>query len=125
MKATTTLAVPLGMGAMLFACAGSAPPPSDQWTAAETAIGRAQAGGAPGVPEAKLHLQLALEDLQRAKQATGSDNRRARTLLQVADTEAHLALSLAKKARADDQARTAEEDSEEGQRSAVTIAARH
>jgi hypothetical protein len=104
------LSVPLGMVTILLACVGSPPPPSDQWTAAEIAIGRAQAGGAPGVPDAKLQLQLALEDLQRAKQATGVDNRRASRLLQVADTEAHLALSLARKARADDEARAAEED---------------
>ena len=107
MKPITLLAVPI---VVLAGCSASVPPPSDQWTAAQTAIGRAQAGGAPDVPDAKLQLQLALEDLQRAKQMMGVDNHRSATLCQVAGAEAQLALTLARKAKADDQAKAAEED---------------
>jgi len=107
MKPITLFAVPI---VLLAGCSASVPPPNDQWTAAQTAIGRAQAGGAPDVPDAKLQLQLALEDLQRAKQIMGVDNHRAATLCQVAGAEAQLALTLARKAKADDQAKAAEED---------------
>ncbi len=107
MKPITLLAVPI---VLLAGCSATVPPPNDQWTAAQTAIGRAQAGGAPDVPDARLQLQLALEDLQRAKQMMGVDNHRSTTLCQVAGAEAQLALILANKAKADDRARVAEED---------------
>ena len=41
------------------ACGSSLPPPNDEWAQAQADLGRAEAGGAPGVPDAKLHLQLA------------------------------------------------------------------
>jgi hypothetical protein len=44
-------------------------------------VGRAEAGGAPAVPDAKLHLQLAQEDLQKGKALIGNDNKRAATLI--------------------------------------------
>jgi hypothetical protein len=54
--------------AMLLAtasgCGSSVPPPNDQYAAAQADVGRAQSAGAPEIPDAKLHLQLAQEDLQ-------------------------------------------------------------
>jgi hypothetical protein len=91
-----------------FGCGGSIPPPNDAWAAAQADVGRAQAGGAPDVPDAKLHLQLAQEDLQRAKRLMGTDNDRAASLCGVASSEAQLAFALAKQAIAEDQARMAQ-----------------
>jgi hypothetical protein len=93
----------------LVACAASTPPPNNEWAAAQADLGRAQAGGAPAVPAARLHLQLAQEDLSAGKQLIGQDDRRATTLIALARTEAQLASSLARQAAADDQAKSAEE----------------
>jgi hypothetical protein len=81
-----------------------------EWAAAQADVGRAQAGGAPDVPEAKLHLQLALEELQRSKQVMGEDNKRSSTLSALARVEAQLAFSLAKAAAAQDAAHKSEGD---------------
>jgi hypothetical protein len=91
-----------------LACAASIPPPTNEWAAAQADLGRAQAGGAPNVPEAKLHLQLAQEDLTVSKRLFDQDNRRAATLIALARTEAQLALALAKDVEAQDEANSAE-----------------
>lgn len=92
------------------ACGSSLPPPNDDWAQAQADLGRAEAGGAPTVPDAKLHLQLAAEDLQKSKDLMGQDNRRAESLISLARTEAQLALSLAKASHAMDGAAQAEAD---------------
>ena len=102
-------------GLALFAlaaahCGGSIPPPNDELSAAQTDIGRAEAGGAPSNPEAKLHLQLATEDLQKAKSQVDQDNKRATTLVALSRVEAQLALSLAKAAQAQATAQAAQQD---------------
>ncbi len=94
----------LGIG-----CASSLPPPNDQWAAAEADLGRAQAV-APAVPDARLHLQLAQEDLQKSKQLMGDDNKRSTNLAVLARAEAQLAFSLAKQATAQDEALRAQAD---------------
>jgi hypothetical protein len=104
----TVCAVAVGLLAGAFGCAASVPPPNDQWAAAQADVGRAQSGGAPDLPEARLHLQLALEDLQLAKSLMGNDNSRARSLCALARVEAQLAFSLAKKASAEESARRAQ-----------------
>ena len=91
-------------------CGASFPPPNDEWAAAQADIGRAEAGGAPAVPDAKLHLQLAQEDLQKSKGLINDDNKRAADLIAVARTEAQLALSLAKQQQAEEQAKKAQDD---------------
>ncbi len=88
------ITLPLLLGA--FACGSSYPPPNDEWTAAQADVGRAEGGGAPAVPDAKLHLQLAQEDLTKAKSLIDQDNQRAASLIALAKVEAQLALSLAK-----------------------------
>jgi hypothetical protein len=92
------------------ACSPSIPPPNDEWAAAQGDVGRAQAGGAPNVPDAKLHLQLAQEDLQTSKGLIGQDNRRATDLVWVARVEAQLALSLSKQQLSEEEARKAQAD---------------
>jgi hypothetical protein len=92
------------------ACGSSFPPPNDEWSAAKEDIGRAEAGGAPQVPDAKLHLQLAQEDLAKSKQLIDNDNRRAASLIALARVEAQLALSLAKQQASLDAAQRAQGD---------------
>jgi hypothetical protein len=92
------------------ACGATVPPPNDQWAAAQADVGRAQAGGAPEVPDARLHLQLAQEDLQKAKQLIGQDDRRATTLTELARAEAQLALGLATESTAREAAHKAATD---------------
>jgi hypothetical protein len=93
-----------------FACGGSIPPPNDEWAAAQADVGRAEAGGAPNVPDAKLHLQLAQEDLSKSKALIDNDNRRAADLIAVARVEAQLALSIAKQQTAEAEAKKAADD---------------
>jgi hypothetical protein len=94
----------------VLACGASVAPPNDQWAAAQADVGRAQSAGAPEIPDAKLHLQLAQEDLQKAKQLMGADNARASSLTELARAEAQLALSLAKHSIAQDAAQKADGD---------------
>jgi hypothetical protein len=108
MTTNPVLAAAVACAVLFPACASSFPPPNDQWAAAQADVGRAQAGGAPDVPDAKLHLQLAVEDLQKSKALIGNDNHRASTLTEVARVEAQLALSLAKQAQAQAQAQLAQ-----------------
>jgi len=92
-------------------CGGTFPRPSDEWAAAQTDVGAAQAGGAPSVPDAKLHLELSQEDLKNSKDLMDQgDNKRAASLIAVARVEAQLALSLARASTAADQARQAQAD---------------
>src|SRR5215472_2804584 len=92
---------------VLMACGSSFPPPTDQYAAAEKDLGRAQEGGAAAVPDAKLHLQLAQEDLAKAKELMDKDNQRAASLISRASAEAELSLNLSKQAQAQAQAQQA------------------
>jgi hypothetical protein len=99
------------LAAVTAACGSSFPPPNDEYSAATNEVGRAESGGAPAVPDAKLHLQLAQEDLQKSKGLIDQgENRRAADLISVARVEAQLALSLAKQQQAEEQARKAQSD---------------
>ena len=98
------------LAVMTAACGSSFPPPNDEYSAAQADVGRAESGGAPGVPDAKLHLQLAQEDLQKSKALIDQDNKRAGDLIAVARVEAQLALSLAKQQQAEEAARKAQAD---------------
>ena len=108
MTPKSRLAIAIACAAASAACASSYPPPNDEWAAAQADVGRAQSAGAPDVPDAKLHLQLAEEDLQRSRALIGNDNRRASTLTEVARAEALLALSLARQNQAEAQERLAQ-----------------
>lgn len=94
----------------VLGCASTVPPPNGEWAAAQADVGRAEESGAASVPDAKLHLQQALEDLAKSKQVMGEDNKRAASLCNLASAEARLARSLAKQAAAQKQAREAEDD---------------
>ncbi|HEY6463264.1 MAG TPA: DUF4398 domain-containing protein [Polyangiaceae bacterium] len=88
-------------------CGASIPPPNDAWAAAQADVGRAEASGAAANPDAKLQLQLAREDLHKAKALIGNDNERATTLTELARTEAQLARSLTNAVHAQDDAHQA------------------
>jgi hypothetical protein len=103
------LPVSLALGGLVAGCTSVVPPPNDQWSAAQVEVGRAQAGGAPAVPDAKLHLQLAVEDMQKSKALIGTDNKRASTLILLATAEAQLASTLAQAAHAGDDAQQAQD----------------
>jgi hypothetical protein len=95
---------------VLAGCGGSVPPPNDEWAAAQADVGRAQSGGSPDVPDAKLHLQLAQENLQKAKALIDEDNARATSLTALARVEAALALSIAKATKAEAEATVAKQE---------------
>ena len=103
------IAVLPALAALAAACGSSFPPPHDEYDAAKVDVGKAEAGGAPNVPDAKLHLKLAKDDLDAAKDKIEKDNRLALDLISVARVEAQLALSLAKQQLAEDQARAAQD----------------
>jgi multidrug resistance efflux pump len=91
-------------------CGATLPPPNTEWAEANNDVGKAEAGGAPDVPDAKLHLQLAQEDLQKSKALFNDDNRRAASLVSVARAEAQLALAMANADKAQSAARKAQDD---------------
>jgi hypothetical protein len=93
-----------------LACGGSFPPPNDQWSQAKEDVGRAAGGGATQVPDAKLHLQLAQEDLDKGKQLIDQDNKRAASFIALARVEAQLALSLARQQAAQDAAQSTQSE---------------
>jgi hypothetical protein len=104
--------------AAIAACGASLPPPNTEWAEANNDVGKAEAGGAPEVPDAKLHLQLAQEDLQKSKDLINQDNRRAASLVAVARAEAQLALSIARAQKAQTAARQAEDDLQKAKKGA-------
>jgi hypothetical protein len=99
------LAAILAMG--LIACGASYPAPTDQFAGAQKGLGQAQEAGAVNVPDAKLHLQLAQESLSKAKELMDRDNERATSLVARASAEAELAYSIARRARAQNEAQQA------------------
>src|SRR5439155_9786039 len=97
----------LAVVALAVGC-GGAPPPNEKVASSEAAIRGAQEVGAPGVPQAALHLKLAQEGLAKAKQQIqDNDNERAEYTLMRAQADAELALALAKEASARAQAQQA------------------
>lgn len=76
---------------------GGAPPPVEQLASAQAEIKGAQEIGAAEDPKAKLHVKLAQEQLDRAKQLMADgDNEQATLLLLRAEADAQLAHALAK-----------------------------
>jgi hypothetical protein len=82
----------------------AAPVPAERLASAEAGIRAATEVGAEAVPQAALHLKLARDQVELARTLIKSgDNDRAAMLLSRAETDAELALSLAREsvARAD------------------------
>ncbi|OJY24719.1 MAG: hypothetical protein BGO98_18995 [Myxococcales bacterium 68-20] len=82
---------------LLVACGSSLPPPSDRLASAEAAARSARELGAEKEPKAQLHLKLASEQIDQAKKLMADgDNKRADLILQRANSDAELAVMLAK-----------------------------
>lgn len=92
------------------ACGSSMPPPSDRLASAEAAARSARELGADREPKAQLHLKLADEQIEQAKKLMADgDNRRADLILQRANSDAELAVMLAKEHNARAEAEKAQE----------------
>jgi pyridoxal biosynthesis lyase PdxS len=84
-------------------CASAAPPLAEV-ASATAAVRGAEEGGALRVPEAALHVKLAEEQVNRARQLMEDEqNERARSIAVRAYQDAELALALARVAQADRQ----------------------
>lgn len=82
----------MGLAAFAVGCA-SAPLRTEKST---SAIRAAEEVGAAGVPQASLHLQLALEGLAEAKQLSKKGEReKAESMLLRSEADAELAVALA------------------------------
>lgn len=100
-----------GLLAVAFAagCGASFAPPTGRMAESESAVRGAQEVGAQNEPQAALHLKLAQEQIDQAKQLMADgDNQRADFVLMRADADAELAVSLARQATARQQAKDAQ-----------------
>lgn len=79
-------------------CATTQAPPTDQLATSLAAVRGAEEAGAADVPQAALHLQLAEEQLERARKT--DDYGRAAALAVRAGEDAELALALAREQQA-------------------------
>ena len=96
------------IGALSTQACGGAPIPQQKITDTEAAIRAAEVGGAPGVPEAALHLKRANEQLAQAKRmVSNGDNERAAWVLRRAEVDAELALAMAQEQTARNEAKKA------------------
>jgi hypothetical protein len=90
----------LGPVLLVLGCA-STPMPAEHLASAEAGIRGATEVGAEAVPQASLHLKMARDQVAQAKGLTQSgDNDRATLVLERAETDAELALALAKESTA-------------------------
>jgi hypothetical protein len=92
---------------LLFACGASMPPPTQRMADAQSAHRAAEELGAAKQPSAQLHLKLAQEQMDKAKQLMSQgENEEASSLLvrSKADSELAVALAREQKSRADLQA---------------------
>jgi hypothetical protein len=91
----------LASSALLIVACGGAAIPQEQLTAAKAAVTGAQVAGAPGEPKAALHLKLAQEQIVKAEALIAEDeNEEAARIIDRAQVDAELSLSLAKEATA-------------------------
>jgi hypothetical protein len=103
-KVMTALAV-LGVAG----CA-SVPIPAYQLDRSEASIRGAEEVGASGVPEAALHLQLAKDETVTAKSMATKGDERAMLVMARAESDAELALGLAREVTVHGDALKATED---------------
>jgi hypothetical protein len=83
--------------ALCLAACGSAALPIDKLTDAKSTVRAAQEAGAQSTPQAQLHLKMANDELASAQKAIDeNDGDRARLLLNQAQADADLSLTLAR-----------------------------
>ena len=84
--------------------------PADRLEHSEASIRGAEEVGASGVPAAKLHLQLAKDQTDTAKKMAANGDERAVMVLARAESDAELALGLAREVSVHGEALRADED---------------
>jgi hypothetical protein len=84
--------------------------PADRLEKSEASIRGAEEVGASGVPAARLHLQLAKDQTDTAKKMAASGDERAVLVLARAESDAELALGLAREVSVHADAVRASED---------------
>jgi hypothetical protein len=96
MKTTLLLLLTIGLGSSAIGCGG--PPPPDEGMRRATAAARTAAElGAEKEPQAQVHLKRANDSINEASALMkDGKNKRAETVLAVAEAEAELAVMLAK-----------------------------
>jgi Domain of unknown function (DUF4398) len=98
-----------GAAASALACGGAAVP-QEALSAAQASVKGAEVGGATEDPKAQLHLKLASEQIEKAKQLIADgDNEQAARVIDRARADADLALALAQRAKAMRDAKEADE----------------
>jgi Domain of unknown function (DUF4398) len=102
----------VGFALLLTACGGAAVP-QESLTAAKAAVAGAEVGGAASEPKAALHLKLAKEQVAKAESLIADgDNAEAARMIDRAQSDADLALSLAKETSAEKEAQDTKEQLE-------------
>lgn len=92
----------------LLGC-GSVLPPNEKLTEAEAAIRGAREVGAPEVPRASLHLRLAEEQLDKARNLMAREqNARAELALIRAQADAELAIAVSREKKITDETSAAQ-----------------
>jgi hypothetical protein len=87
----------VNLGALLTACGGSFPPPTQRMADAQSAERSARELGADAEPRAQLSLKLAQDQITAAQKAiSDGDNERADSLLIRAKADAELAIAQAR-----------------------------
>ncbi|HWL88250.1 MAG TPA: DUF4398 domain-containing protein [Polyangiaceae bacterium] len=95
---------------MLVGC-GSYAPPNESLVNSQASVRAAQEVGAQNNPQAALHLKLAQEQVDQARQLMGDgDNKRAEFVLLRAQADAELAVALAREASARGEAQQAQDE---------------
>jgi len=84
--------------------------PADRLERSEASIRGAEEVGASGVPAARLHLQLAKDQTATAKKMAAAGDNRALLVLARAESDAELALGLAREVAVHGEALRASED---------------
>ena len=105
MKTLLVSLAALGLGAC-----SSAPINSERLASSESSIRGAEEVGASGVPAAKLHLQLARDETTEGKKLAAAGDPRSEALLARAESDAELALGLAREVTVHNEALKATED---------------
>jgi hypothetical protein len=83
------------------ACATAGPIPTDRLAASQASFRGAQEAGADSTPQAKLHLKLAADEIDQAKQLMAAQkNDEAGWALDCARADAELAVGLSREAQA-------------------------
>ena len=101
------------VGVVLATACGGAAVPQETLTAAKAAVTGAEVAGAGTEPEAALHLKLAKEQVTKAEALIkDGDNEEAARVIDRAQADADLALSLAKEGTAKKEAQDTHEQLE-------------